>query len=223
MMRRICAMVFVASFLTGAANYLNADTINYGDFSHSNIHYLDVRETFNASANHPHPMFGAPEMDGDTMRFFTEEFRVQGINSQVDFAAGRLTMTLEADPGYLIGSINVMEFGSYFLEGDDSSARIHALGIAEIDGQIYSDSFALEFTGSGQGAWQEDLLIQFPPTDRVVFTLDQHLMASGGSAGVGFTDNLGLLLSANAVATPEPQAMAVCMLGVVALALRRQK
>ena len=221
-MRRHCPMVFVAFLLTSFSTILIADTINYGDFRNEKISFFDVRETYSSNPDNPGPIFGAPEMDGDMMRFYTEEFRVQGANSQIGFVDGRLTMTLEADPGCLIGSINVREFGSYFLDGADSSARIHALGVVEIDGDLYSDSFALEFNGTGQGSWQEDLLIQFPPTDRLTFTLDQQLFASGGGIGLGFTDNLGTLLSANFAATPEPQSIFVCLLGFSLVSARRK-
>ncbi len=196
-----------------------AGIVCYGDQQGQHVSFIEIREI---SLN-TLPLFGPPSISGDTLLFNGPGFISQAIDNDIDFLAGRLEMTIEANDGFLIDHINVKEFGSFLGFGHDAVALAQALGFVVANGQVYQDSLFFQNSGSGQGVWDEDFTISFPPTDSLTFTLDSQLLTAAGPLEASFIDKVGIHITVGSFAViPEPGALRAVMLLVIAVVATRR-
>jgi hypothetical protein len=209
--------VIGALSLAGAATAGFPD-FPYGDFVGDNVEFLDVTE----GSPDPGPFYDFPSPVGDSLVFPATGFQSESLNGGMEFLDSRLTMTIDANPGELISSISVFESGSYVttgVPGRDSVASVSAIAFVDAGGDIFSDSFNLEWEGDDSGNWQASFTISFDPTDSVQFTLDNQLFTSAVSGFSAYVDKQNITVTANVV--PAPGVLA--LLGLSGLAVRRRR
>lgn len=131
------AVVAVATCL-GIAD-LQAAPISYvGPFVGNTVIYDNVREAAN-SAGDVAPLFGPPNVSGDSLDFDPVGFGASTIGGGADITDGNLAFVVMAKPGNAIQNIKIQEFGDTTLTGlgDDttfSAVRMHGiLKISEVD------------------------------------------------------------------------------------------
>jgi hypothetical protein len=111
-MRQTIACIIVSALGTSAF----AAPINYGNFSGTNVHFLNVTEDSNTD---PLPLFGAPTLAGDSLAFNPVSFGANASagNGYTDITDGTLTATITAKPGKSINFITISESGDFTLAG----------------------------------------------------------------------------------------------------------
>jgi hypothetical protein len=135
--RAIGALVLLALFAAPAV----AASINYGNFG-PNLptgitKYLAVTES---SGTDPVPLFGPPELSGNTLDFDPMSFVSSATTGAADITDGQLNFTLQTLPLTGVTSLAFAEGGDYTLFGAGTAATQAAAGvnihvrILEVDG-----------------------------------------------------------------------------------------
>jgi hypothetical protein len=198
--------------------YVQADTINYGDFAGDSVTYLDVTE----SSLEELPLYGMPEIVGNNLNMPGTGFASESKDGQVDFLDGRLTFMIEADPGTTLSQIVIEEFGAFFTFGEGSIANVSGVAFVQtLEGDIVSGTFSQGFNGSAipeSGDWFNSLTITFPETTKITVTLDNQLFTFADDLGVGFIDKKGVNIK-----IPEPTTAGVLALGMIGIMLRSRR
>jgi len=94
-----------------------AAPINYGDFNGTTVMYLDVTES---SATDTVPLFGPPNINGDTLDFDPFEFSVVSTGGGVEIMDVQLNFDLVGAGG--IDSLLIQEGGDFSLIGTGTSS-----------------------------------------------------------------------------------------------------
>jgi hypothetical protein len=121
-----------------AAASSHAAPIVYGDLMGNTVIYQNIREAAN-SAGDAGPLFGAPDVSGDSIDFDPVGFSASVIGPGVDITDGNLAFAVKAKAGNAINNILFQEFGDTTLAGlgtDNtfSSVTMHGvLNITEVD------------------------------------------------------------------------------------------
>ncbi len=199
-----------------------ADTFNYADVDAGNLLFSDISETNDSTF----PLFGPPELLEEVLFLQGTGFQSNTTNSSFDFVQGVLSMTIEADPGTVFDSIQVEEFGSYFVFGDDSAAVVSTQGFVEANGEFYFGEMTFDSLG-GNGVWDSSFTISFPETDRINLLINSQIFstATSGSEQVAFIDKSGTMITVGGrSAVPEPgnAAMLILASGLIATIRRRK-
>ena len=209
-------VVFLVSL--GFVSSAFADTLNYGDFTGSNVEFIDVTEI----SNDPLPLFGVPKVIGDSLDFPTPGFISESTAGDIDFLDGRLRFDIVAAPGLLIDSISLSEFGAYFNFGDDSISIASAIAFVQVGTQLFDASFVFEETGTGSGPWMEDLVIDIPNSRQVTFVMDNQLFTRADDAGVAFIDKKGLRITVQTIPEPATGLIGLGLLSGLVIGRRRR-
>ena len=105
------AAVSVALFALGA----HAVPINYGNFVGITVSYLQVTED---SGTDPTPLFGAPNLAGDTLDFNPVSFNSNSTGAGgVDITDGTLAFMVDAKQNKFIDELQFSEAGDFTLAG----------------------------------------------------------------------------------------------------------
>lgn len=215
---------FLALFVFSVASYVQADSINYGNFDGNTLTYIDVTET----SMEPLPLYGQPEIFGDNLSMPGTGFISQSENGEINFLDGRLSFMIEADPGTTINSVTIREFGAFFTFGEDSIASISGIAFVEtLEGGLFSGTF--DFINFGidglpqSGDWIRELTITFPETTKITVNLDNQLFTFADTPGLAFIDKKGVDIFPGGVVIPEPTSAAILALGLMGLAIRSRR
>lgn len=104
----------------------SAAPINYGDFSGATVDYLQVTEDANSIGDVP-PLFGAPQVFGDTIDFDPVGFSANSANGVSDLTDGQLLFTVASKGLARIKTINFAEAGDTTLVGPGTAATSTAV------------------------------------------------------------------------------------------------
>jgi hypothetical protein len=149
--------ISIVALLMTAAPALAAP-IFYGNFSGTNVDFLNVQED---SSTDPGPLFGAPVVAADSLAFSPVSFGADANmgNGYVDITDGTMATTIKAKPGKVINHVTVNESGDYTLTGAGpgtvSVAATLFVQIVEIGGTPVNPvviNGSLVFTPSGNPA-----------------------------------------------------------------------
>jgi hypothetical protein len=112
-----CAsIVAFAVFRSGPA----IASIDYGDFSGTNVNYLQVTESSTTNSN---ALYGAPTVTANAIEFGPNSFAATSSGGGApDTTQGLLTTTLSADPNVQVLGLQFAEEGDYTLEGNGTAA-----------------------------------------------------------------------------------------------------
>ena len=217
---RVALLLAIACFVV---EDVQADTFYYSDVDGTQLTYSNISETNDTQL----PLFGQPELLEEVLFVQGSGFRSNSTTTNFDFSQGILTMTIEADPGTLIDSIQLDEFGSYFVVGDDSSAAVSTQGFVEANGQFHFGELAFDSDG-GSGVWESSFSINFPETRLVNLTINSQIYSSSSTLPdrVSFIDKAGSIITVGTISTiPEPgqAAMLILASGLIATYRSRER
>lgn len=133
--------------------------INYGDFMAATVMYTQVTEDANSPGDNP-PLFGAPNISGDSMDFDPIGFNASSSNgSAADITDGQLKFGIMAKPLNVIKNVGFSEQGDTTLAGFGTNGTLTSvttnlfIDVLEIDGhapsQVINISTVLAFTPYG--------------------------------------------------------------------------
>jgi MYXO-CTERM domain-containing protein len=141
--------------------------INYGDFNANNYIYRQVTES---SITDPVPLFNAPTVSGDTLKFNPTFGSISSAGNPgfaQDTTDGQLNFGIDAKPGAFISQFSFNEAGDYSLVGLPTAFAQATVScpvnvrVTEVNGVALGASilgqFSLTFTGGG--------IYIFPPTN----------------------------------------------------------
>ena len=214
-----CCTLFLGICLLGTSS-LHADLINYGDFSGDTVDFFQVTE----NSVEMGALYGAPTVNGNTLEYLLPgPVGFQSTSNDGDSVGltGNLTFSVEAQDGFLISSISLEEFGTYFNFGDGSTSSVAAVMQVIAGGNNLMDLFSFTDLSDGVsvGAWMDDLTINFAPTDQIIFNLDNTLFTSSVVGGSSSINKDGITISVGTVpAIPEP-ASGMLLLGGICFGL----
>jgi hypothetical protein len=114
-----------------AGSVAQAAPINYGNLTGTTVSYLGITE--DQSTENPAlqiPLFGAPTISGNSLRFSPTSFGASSVNGTPDITDGTLTTTIVASAGNFIPTIQFSESGDYSLLGTGTAATRVWVGLA---------------------------------------------------------------------------------------------
>jgi hypothetical protein len=138
-----------------------AAPINYGDHPGATVDYLQVTEDANSAGDAP-PLFGAPQVTGDSIDFDPVGFSASSQNGGADITDGNLKFTIDAHTGFAINTVTIAEAGDTTLLGtaplgsettfSSVTTRI-SVDIHEVDGApitlVQANNIPISFSPSG--------------------------------------------------------------------------
>lgn len=142
--------------------------------------------------------------------------------------SGNLSFEIEAQDGFLINSVSLLEFGTFNTFGNGSYAEVQAQMQLVAGGFLLEDGFSFsdfnDGSGSNGGGWNDTFTINFAATDHVTFNLDNTLITSVlGVGGVSRINKNGIQIDVGTVpAIPEPASGMVLVGLCVGFAMRRR-
>ena len=210
MIRRFC--ISLAAWLFALSPLCRGDLVMYGDFETDNLFFIDVIEI----SEDPLPLYGLPSVAVNGLDFVAPGFSSQSQAGGVDFVNGRVRFTVAAKPGFLIDSISVDGFGSYFAFGAGSQVFTGATPFVQIGNDLFPGAYTFGSSANSNGAWSENLVINFPASQQVTFVMDNSLFTAAGGNGAAFISDQGISIRAAVSAVPEPATTLLLVLGSVA-------
>ena len=202
----------------------DGDIFCYADVAGSTVEFVDIMEMSDEDV----PLYGEPSVNLDSLLFPGFGFSTSAIGAgaaDLEFKQGLLELTIRADPGRKINSIEIEEFGSYFLFGATPSVFVSTSGFATADGDTFDGNAQFTDTGTGSGNWMHSFTLNFPETEEVRLVLDSQILAFANNSEVAFVDKLGININVSTVSVPEPSGLlaltSTVLLGLV-LARRRK-
>lgn len=231
----LSCLTLVLAMTAGAAV---AAPISYGNFSGSDVDYLNVTE--NSLTDVP-PLFGMPTVSGNTLNFTPTNFVASTSGGGVDITDGLLTSLVMATGGAPILSVDVSESGLYTLSGAGTAATAAAvatpvfLTILQIDNANITPfaiqgllnatpsggTFDLIADGGTNVAWSSSLTIDVAAAvaargfsgnaTKLQLTLDNTLVAASQAQSTAIIGKDDVTITVN---TPEPSSLALAALGL---------
>ena len=212
--------------LTGFAT---AAPINYGNLSGSSVDFLGVTED---SGTDPTPLYASPTVTGDTLGFDpTASFSSSAPMGPAsgDTTDGKLSLVIEAKPGFYIDTVALSEFGDYSLVATDGTSAMAIasgviFGVDDVSNTQTSDVFAASgtpFSVTGpdfaSGTWNADALLDYTGLNvtRVEIILDNTLQTVAQAGAAAFIAKNGFDLSVQTSVIPEPGTLLLATGGMV--------
>lgn len=184
-----------------------------------------------SSATDPTPLYGTPIAVGNSLSFSTGPFAAAQAGVGADITSGQLSFFIQADPGLFIESISLDEIGDFLMLG--SSAEVTAGGtlvatiLDPLTGGFVSDPIdivpGMPLAGTGSGIWSGQALVDLSNYQAtwVRVDLDNILIASSDKAShAAFIDKKALTVNVAFSQVPEPGALILMGLGVLAILKR---
>lgn len=141
------SVALIALFVVSQLHVGQAQAVTvYGNFAGTTVDFFGVTET---SATDPTPLYGAPNVIGDSLAFLPQGFASESSGGSSDVTDGTLTVTITAKPGYFLDKISIAEIGDYSLSGIGTAATYASVagGIDVTDltfaSGTYSDPLAI--------------------------------------------------------------------------------
>lgn len=226
----ITGLVIATSLATA-----HAVPINYGDFpgGPGGVSFLDVTED---SSTDPTPLYGAPFGLPNSLFFAPLTFSTSSANGGTDFTEGTLTMIIEADAGYTLGTIAFDISVDTTLLGTGTAATFTTV----------SSMLTLEDLTPGTNGILNDVIPYAPappialPEDyleldglltidltglgisRLMLTLVQTMSAESEMATTSFIQTKTLDIDVTTVPIPEPATISLLAMSSLALLRRRR-
>jgi hypothetical protein len=240
------ALAVLASVLF-AASSSHAASINYGNFDDvppGVVMYLDVTES---SGTDPVPLYGAPTAIHNTLDFDPVGFASSSAGGGADVTDGQLNFTAMSVAGAAIKEIALFEGGDFSLVGFGTAVTqvIVSLSmiieIVEVDGlalvtpivvqvsdssnaDLVSDAGSLQFWDFSLGTDLDTALVnagqQFTRgVTKANVVIDNQLVTFSEPSSVAFIakKDFGITI------VPEPTTLALVMLGMLGLGIRRAR
>lgn len=192
--------------------------IMHADVMGDTVNFTNIEE--DSPSGDPLPLFGQPTYAGNNSIDFnpTGNFSAHSENGGADVTDGKLTMMIQAKPGYTLTTIDILESGLVSLltiGADDPVAAVTGLldlDVVAIDGipvpQVNLPPISLTYVPNG-GVYQHSVvaagpLFSSPWTGSVSVDLDAALTAAGvpfvrGATKVNLTLNNRLLAATGAL------------------------
>lgn len=203
---------------------LNAD-IYHGTFHGTTVDFVDVTE----SSLTVEPLYGAPTVSGNVLTFRPGSMAVQAVDCEASFLQGHLTMTLTAQPGFLLDAIDFSALGNYFLSGAPTTASLTSAIFVDTGSSVHITTLSSINSGSSGGpqvgTYNDGTLIDIEDTQSVTLMIDQHLFASAGPLQAAFAQFDQIQIGVFTTAIPEPTLLTGPLLiaGVVLAGRRRRR
>jgi len=157
---------------------VNASPLGHGSFSGTTVDFVAVTEdsTTDDVSLPGGALFGAPSLVNDTLVFSTPNFAASASGAGgSDTVNGKLTLTINAKPGFFIERIAISEVGDYLLGGFGGAGTAASVfgGLAVTDLTFSTGTFTdpvsvlpkstfshatLDFTGTYSGAAEIDFV-----------------------------------------------------------------
>jgi hypothetical protein len=121
----------VVGVVAVAGSVASAAPISYGNLTGTTVSYLGITE--DQSTENPAlqiPLFGAPTISGNSMRFSPTSFGANSVNGVPDITDGTLTTTIQSTAGNFIPTIQFSESGDYTLLGSGTANTRVWVGLA---------------------------------------------------------------------------------------------
>jgi hypothetical protein len=216
------------------AGSLKADVISYGNFVGSGISFLNVAESSSSIPSLASSLFGAPVVSGNMLIFSPQEFEASQGGPGIQRVDGQLNVDIVANPGYVVTSIEIEEFGDYAIavpfagsQGGFVSAALSSFAVTP-SGTFDDVSTFLSATPTPPGIpvanWSMNGLLEgWRPTGDIGLRIDNRLTAASFSQ---FDDSIikkkGFKITVNFV--PEPtSALLMLVCGVAGLPFYRRR
>jgi hypothetical protein len=126
---------FLAAALCGLPDAAIGAPINYGTHAGTSVSYVNVTE--DTTTGDSQPLFGPPTVTGNSIDFNPVGFDAEASGAGgSDDTGGRLTFSVQANPGHAINSIQFSEAGDTTLAGvgtDATSTAVTADGTITIN------------------------------------------------------------------------------------------
>ncbi|HVP13089.1 MAG TPA: hypothetical protein VMV94_18080 [Phycisphaerae bacterium] len=176
------------------------------------------------------PLYGPPVRVGNSLFFFPARFHSSASNGGADTTSGTLTMRLQADTGFFLEMITIVERGSYQFTGTGSSATQATInGLLTLTDIMPGTHATLRSTLSvtpspiyslpGELAGDFTAITRIDLTglgiSKVVFNLNNNLQTTSEQGTTAFIEKRTVEIH-----TPEPAALGILLIG--AFALRRR-
>lgn len=216
--------------IAAGALILVSQTASFG--ATLNLDGGQVTDLTESSVTDALPLFGDPIVVGNSLSFSTGPFAAAQAGVGVDITAGQLSFVIQADPGLFIESISLDEIGDFLKLGGTAVVTAGGTLVATIldplVGGFVSDPItfdqAFPLAGTGSGIWSGEAsinLVQYGAT-RVRIDLDNILIAaSDAPSHAAFIDKKALTVNVAFSQVPEPAALALMGLGMLAVLRRR--
>jgi hypothetical protein len=162
-------------------------SINYGDFVGSTVTYLNVTEA--SPSNDPLPLFGAPTIAGNTLDFNPVGFSASASGGSFDLTDGQLDLTIRANPGNAIPTIQFSEAGDFALGGVGTAGTF-----VDVSATFFIDIVKVD--GVGINPLVTTASMNFSPVASGTFDLVNHPGFGQLWAGA-FTFDVNAFLTAN--------------------------
>ena len=184
-----------------------------------------------SSATDPLPLYGTPIAVGNSLSFSTGPFAAAQAGVGSDITSGQLSFFIQADPGLFIESISLDEIGDFLMLG--STAEVTAGGtlvatiLDPLIGGFVSDPIdfvpGMPLTGTGSGIWSGQAMVDLSNYQAtwVRIDLDNILIAASDKAShAAFMDKKALTVNVAFAQIPEPAALALMAMGMLAVLKR---
>ena len=246
-----CATAFaLISFLLVGVTFVDAGSINYGDFSDippGSVMYLDVTESSGTDPVPP-PLFGAPSITGNLLDFDPPGFVSTTTGGPLDVTDGQLNFTMMAARNSGFYSLAISEWGDYSFAGSGAvgtsvSASVSVrVEILEIDNVVLpspivissSNTFATDMASEGGPtdgleSWSLNVLADLSPVlhgallgaTKAEVVINNQLISNSESDSLAFIAKKDFKLIPG-TEVPEPASLLLVGLAGCCMAIRRR-
>jgi len=161
MKTKALALTTILVILAAVSN-LFANTISYGNLIGTTVKFLDVSET-SMTPGDTAPLFGTPNLVGDSLVFTRMTFRSSASNGASDITDGKLDGTISAKNPFThyIDKLKFQEFGDVTLTGAGTVNTKASVGcsifvtILDVDDSslLFPEFITVNMTMSQNGDW----------------------------------------------------------------------
>jgi hypothetical protein len=152
----LCTLFAVFSCVSS----VNANTVGYGNFIGTTLKFLNVSES---SATDTAPLYGTPQLSGNSLIFTHMAFSSNSSNGASDITDGQLNGTIMPQncATTYIDKITFREYGDVSLSGAGTSNTKASVAfslfvtVMDVDDSslLFPEIFAINMTVSGNGDW----------------------------------------------------------------------
>jgi hypothetical protein len=217
-------------------SFAAADTFTYGTLNGTSVTFQNINETNNSPDNDTVELFGAPQVFGDQLYFFPQNFSSESIDGVSDITTSTLQVMLVAQPGETIERVRIQEFGDYLLtgSGDDATQAdaslfltVTALGPSTgVETSFDEEDFDLSIhSGDGFDLFAE--IVFDDPVTMAMVNFNNNLSTTSEAGTTSFiqkkvTSGPAVTLSVNPTPIPVPGAAWLVLSGVAGLVALRK-